>query len=374
MSSSTLITTPLPRRPRLGLKHLFVGVALLALLVTGACGGQQSTAGSDQSGSGLAGKKVLIVPYWLDNFNTAWTNWITRDLEKDGVQTTVINANAVASRQLDVINTAVNTHQYDAIIWAPIDPATANNTIASIKEAGIPQIVFGVKLPDSMKVPQAVLEVQTALTEPGAAAAQYIKDNPELGDHPKVAFMEINPISTDCQLRRDSFINGLKSISPNTEMVFDGSAKASAEAATKMTDFVSRQVDFNVFSACGADLALGGVSALKSAGLAGATDKKPKDVYIVTQDATPAELEMLWNKDSAVMISSLLPPKSGAEPTAALTVKLLTKQVPIDSAETAPVAWTPITPDCAKYRPTLLDEFAGVQGFTIPDCSFTYQP
>lgn len=374
MPTSTRSPAPPARPAPSGLRHLIVAAALLALLVTGACGGQQDTPGSEQSGSGLAGKKVLIVPYWLDNFNTAWTNWITRDLEKDGVQTTVINANAVASRQLDVINTAVNTHQYDAIIWAPIDPATANSTITSIKEAGIPQIVFGPKLPDSMKVPQAVLAVETALTEPGATAAQYIKDHPELGDHPKVAFMEINPISTDCQLRRDSFITGLKSVSPNAELVFDGSAKASAEAATKMTDFVSRQVDFNVFSACGADLALGGISALKSAGLATATDKKPKDVYIVTQDATPAELELLWNKDSAVMISSLLPPKSGAEPTAALTVKLLNKQVPIDSTETAPVAWTPITPDCEKYRPSLLEEFAGVQGFTIPDCSFAYQP
>jgi hypothetical protein len=50
----------------------------------------------------------------------------------------------------------------------------------------------------------------------------------------------------------------------------------------------------------------------------------------------------------------------------------MTKQIPLDSTENVEFGWTPITPDCAKWRPIVLDQFQGVAGFTVPTCSFTY--
>jgi ABC-type sugar transport system substrate-binding protein len=320
----------------------------------------------------MAGKRILVVPYWLDNFNTAYTSWLTRILKAQGASVTVINANAVASRQLNAITSALGSNQYDGIIWAPIDLGTASNTVKQIQAAGIPQVVFEGDLPSSVHVPQVNLDEQHSLTQPGVIAATYIKAHPKLGSAPLAAFMGVYPQNATCILRMHSFLSGMRSVMPNAQVVFFGAAQNSADAATKMTDFINRGKKFNVFDGCGSASTLGGLAGIKSAGLATAVNKVPKNVYVMTQDGTPPELQNLWNKSSAVMVSSLLPPKTGAEQTAALLTKVVTKAVPLNSTANIKFGWTPITPDCTKYRPLVLTQFKGVAGFNVPACSFTY--
>jgi ABC-type sugar transport system substrate-binding protein len=312
------------------------------------------------------------VPYWLDNFNTAYTSWLTRILQAEGASVTVINANSVASRQLNAITSALGSSQYDGIIWAPIDLGTAGNTVKQIQAAGIPQVVFEGDLPSSVHVPQVNLDEQHSLTQPGVIAATYIKSHPQLGSAPLAAFMGVYPQNATCILRMNSFLDGMRSVMPNAQVVFFGAAQNSADAATKMTDFINTGKKFNVFDGCGSASTLGGLAGMKSAGLATAVNKAPGKVFIMTQDGTPPELQNLWNQNSAVMVSSLLPPKTGAEQTAALLTKVVTKAVPLDSTENIKFGWTPITPDCAKYRPQVLTQFQGVAGFNVPSCSFTY--
>jgi ABC-type sugar transport system substrate-binding protein len=351
-------------------------VVLLALSLA-ACGSSKSSGSaansqSSSSSSSMAGKKILIVPYWLDNFNTAYTSWLSRILKAEGASVTVINANAVASRQLNAITSAIDSSQYDGIIWAPIDLGTADNTVKQIQAAGIPQVVFEGDLPSSVHVPQVNLDEQHSLTQPGVIAATYIKSHPKLGSAPLAAFMGVYPQNATCVLRMHSFLNGMRSVMPNAQVVFFGAAQNSADAATKMTDFINTQKKFNVFDGCGSASTLGGLAGMKSAGLASAANKVPNSVFIMTQDGTPPELENLWNKSSAVMVSSLLPPKTGAEQTAALLTKVVTKAIPLDSTANIKFGWTPITPNCAKYRPQVLTQFKGVAGFNVPSCSFVY--
>jgi ABC-type sugar transport system substrate-binding protein len=341
-----------------------VATAIVAAVSTGPAGG--AVAAPSQS---LAGKKVLIVPYWLDNFFTAWSNWLTRDLKAQGATTTVINANAVASRQLNAINNAINTGQYDAIVWAPIDLGAAVNTVKQIQAAKIPQVVFQGQLdPKVVTVPHVNLDEAHSLTDAGVLAAKYLKAHPKLGTQPLAAFMGVYPQNSICVLRMKSYLTGLRSVTPSAKVVFFGSAKNSADAATKMTDFITQHKKFNVFDGCGSGSTLGGLAALKSAGLAGAVNKVPEHVFIETQDGTPPELENLWNKNSAVMISSLLPARSGAQVTANLLTKVMTGKIAQNSNEQALFGWTPLTPDCKKYRPIVLQQFQGVPGFNVPKC------
>jgi ABC-type sugar transport system substrate-binding protein len=359
------------------LRRGLAATAALAVGVLGmaACGNDEEPGASSASETGgvdsLEGKRILMVPYWLDNFDTAWANWTTRLFDEVGVEVTVINANANSTRQLDAIDTAINGGQYDGIIWGPIDMDSAANTVDRIQKAGIPQLVFGASL-EGINVPQLNLDVDNALTEDGRIAATYVLGHPELGDSIKAAFISTYPVTTDCDRRRKSFIKGIEETDPSAEMVFEGQASNSADAADKLTDFINQGIDFNIFAACGADMGLGGLSALKSAGLAKADNKKPANVFIMTQDATPPELQELWDKDSALRISSLLPPKDGAESTFEIMSKLLKGEIGLDSTESAMLGWTPVTPDCEKNRAMILDQFEGVDGFDVPECSFTW--
>ena len=372
----TVLYGSLRRRRRWSLIASCVTLSVLALILA-ACGssnsGNSASAGASSGSSGsLAGKKILVVPYWLDNFNTAYTSWLSRILGAEGAKVTVINANAVASRQLNAITSAINSSQYDGIIWAPIDLGAADNTVKQIQQAGIPQVVFEGDLPSSVHVPQINLDEQHSLTAAGVIAAKYIKAHPELGPAPLAAFMGVYPQNATCVLRMHSFLNGMRSVMPNAQVVYFGSAENESDSANKMTDFINGGKKFNVTDGCGSASTLGVLDALKSAGMASAPDKTPKKVFIMTQDGTPPELQSLWNKNSALMVSSLLPPKTGAQETAALIVNLIKKKIPLDSTKNVEFGWTPMTPDCTKWRPTVLDQFNGVRGFNVPSCSFTY--
>ncbi len=360
-----------------------VSAMLLLALSLAACSsaGSSSSAGSGTSAAAsakassatpLAGKKILVVPYWLDNFNTAYTSWLRRLLGAEGAQVTVINANGVASQQLNAITSAVDTGEYNGIIWAPIDLGTADNTVKQIEAAGIPQVVFEGDLPSSVHIPQVNLDEQNSLTAAGVIAATYIKAHPALGSAPLAAFMGVYPQNATCILRMHSFLNGMRSVMPNAQVVYFGAASSEEDAANKMADFITSAKKFNVTDGCGSASTLGVLAALKSAGLANATDKNPQKVFVMTQDGTPPELQALWNENSAEMVASLLPPKTGAQETTTLITKVMTKQIPLDSTENVEFGWTPITPDCAKWRPTLVNQFEGVAGFNIPACSFTY--
>jgi ABC-type sugar transport system substrate-binding protein len=380
-----MIITALPeagrRRRRWSLMAAVSAMLLLTVSLAACSSGSSSstssgtgtTTGTNASSSKpLAGKKILVVPYWLDNFNTAYTSWLTRILGAEGATVTVINANAVASRQLNAITSAIDTSQYDGIIWAPIDLGTANNTVKQIQQAGIPQVVFEGDLPSSVHIPQVNLDEQSSLTAAGVIAAQYIKTHPALGSAPLAAFMGVYPQNATCILRMHSFLNGMLSVMPNAQVVYFGAAQNESDAASKMADFITSGKKFNVTDGCGSASTLGALDALKSAGMATSTNKTPQKVFIMTQDGTPPELQSLWNENSALMVSSLLPPKTGAQETSTLLTKVMTKQIPLDSTENVQFGWTPITPNCAKWRPLVLNQFAGVAGFNVPSCSFTY--
>jgi len=239
-----MVTTTMPETGRRRRRRPFiasVSAMLLLALSLGACSssgsGSNSAPAAKQASSSasLAGKKILIVPYWLDNFNTAYTSWLSRLLKAEGATTTVINANAVASRQLNAITNAINTGQYDGIIWAPIDLGAADNTVKQIQAAHIPQVVFEGDLPSSVHVPQINLDEQHSLTGAGVMAAQYIKAHPALGSAPLAAFMGVYPQNATCVLRMHSFLNGMQSVMPNARVVYFGSAQNESDAADKMT-------------------------------------------------------------------------------------------------------------------------------------------
>jgi len=361
-------------RLRVGVIAAVTAVAIAAI-AWGA--GMAGAGGQTSSASPLAGKKILVIPYWLDNFGIAFAHWIDQFVKADGGSTTAINANAVSSKQLNAINTAVNTGQYAGLVWEPVDGAAAATTVKAVQDAKMAQVVFQGVPQGKWSAPILSLDETHSLTAAGAIAAKYIKSHPALGKSPQAVFMGVYPQNHNCVLRMKSFLNGMRSVTPSSKVVYFGSAKGQSDAARLMSDFINTHKSFNVTNGCGSASTLGVVAALNAAGLGGAKkvgadNKVPEHVFIETQDGTPPELQYLWSQKSAVMVSSLLPAKDGAKAVIPILRRLVAGSLPLDSKLLVQFGWKPLSPNCQKYRPEVLSQFAGVPNFTVPKCSFRY--
>ncbi len=327
----------------------------------------------------LAGKKVLVVPYWLDQFNTANTSWISRLLTQEGAsKVDVINPDKSASRQLDIIETAISSKQYDAIAWQPIDETVAPSTIKKIQDAGISQVVaFSSLVPgtNGLNFSAAVVKWDKTYFDAGVAAAKFLAQHPDLGPA-RIAYANIYPPETKCDALLQSLVDGVKSVSSDVQVVYNQGAQSGAEATSKLTDFITRKIKFNIYAGCGTTFDMGGFAALQAAGLSkatagpnGATDKVPQSVYAVSLDASVPELTQLWASDSSMMNSVMFGPKSAAEAVVKEINDQLTGVTKYSDASSMVAALLTLNSDCQTGRASVLEQFQGVQGFTVPACS-----
>lgn len=347
-----------------------VALTLAAILAACSSGPAPSDPGDTGSGS-VKGSSVLVVPYWLDQFNTANTNWITNLLKEQGATTVdVINPNKVASKQLSIIETAISSQKYDAIVWQPIDETTAPATIRKIQDAGIAQVVaFSSIQPgtDGLNFSAAAVKWDKTYFDAGVAAGEYVKEHPELGP-PAIAFANIFPAEQKCNDVRDSLVEGVKSVLPDVTTVYDEGATSQAQATSKMTDFLARGIDFNIFAGCATTFDMGGFQALNAEGLVSAKDGETQNVYAVSLDASPPELQYLWDPNYSMMRSVMFGPKSAAEAVVKLVVAQLNGEIsPTDSATEIAELIT-LDKDCEKGTAIVSEQFEGVEGFEIPEC------
>lgn len=320
----------------------------------------------------LKGKSVLVVPFWLDPYGTAFGSWIKRDYAKLGVSVTLFNANADTSAQLNEIDTAIGSGQYVGVIWQPIDVAAAPTTVKAIQRIGMAQTLFNDNLaPGShgVHVPQVIFNTHASFFAQGVHAANFIKAHPSLGAHPELAWLNSYPSIAFCVDEEVGLLDGLKSVDPKSSLAwFEGGASA-ADSQRKVADMITSGIKFNVFDGCGTTQSLAGYAALQAAGLSAATNKVPKHVYIMTPDGSPPELQLLWNPSSAMMVSGVNPPKDSAAVAVNQINAQLLKEIPITSTEVAQVKFLTLGTDCVMYRSIVEEQFQGVSGFAVPKCS-----
>lgn len=323
-------------------------------------------------GIDLAGSNVLVVPYWLDQFNTANTSWIDRLLTDAGVgNVDIINPDKSASKQLDIIETAIASGNYDVIVWQPIDETLAPATIEKIQDAGIGQVVsFSSLKPgtDGLNFSGATVEWTSTYFDAGVAAAEFLVDHPDMGP-PRIAYANIFPPEQKCDDLLTSLVDGVESVIPDdVEVVYDEGSTSQADANSAVTDFITRDIGFNIYAGCGTTFDMGGFEALRTAGLAEAVDNVPTRVYAVSLDASPPELEVLWNPDLSMMRSVMFGPKSAAEAVVSLTLDQLTGATAYDESAEATAELITLDTDCEAGRGVVLEQFEGVDGFELPDC------
>ena len=166
------------------------------------------------------------------------------------------------------------------------------------------------------------------------------------------------------------FIDGVESIYPEAEIVFRDTVEHQREISlAQMEDLLQASPDFNIFTACGADGVLGGISALQAAGRATATDKVPDTEYIFTIDGTPSEIELLLDPGSSVMETMTLTPKENAQAYLDLLTRIMNGEVAPDADvnERAPGVLLP--PDCEELASILEEQYGVLSTFEPIACS-----
>lgn len=365
------------RRARLG-RYAVVSVAVISL-VAGCSSSKKTTTGtggasggSSSSAQSVKGKKILVVPYWLDNFNQAFTSWLKRDYEAQGASVTVINSNANTKTQLDAIDTAISTGKYDGVFWAPVDVTIAPTTIKRLQDAHIPVIISaGPPLPagtGGVTVPQTINENKSVGTPIGGAAAKFVAEHFP-GKPAAILYVGDNPPSTNCKEREQGFVDGVKAVTPGATVVSTLAALNQNDANAKVSNFISRNIYFNIVGSCGGAIGLGSISALNAAGRGKAVNKVPQTEWIMTMDASPPELQYLWSPTSSEMMSALVGPKTTATEAEKLMNKVMFKEIAPDADVTSVVPYEPVSSDCAAERPKVQTQYQGVPGFTVPACT-----
>src|SRR5262249_23748896 len=158
-----------------------------------------------------------------------------RMLKPYGVQVDAVNPNGTASKQQDELSTALANHTYDVIVWQPVDSQTAAENIKRIQDEKIPQVVqFAQQGLGGVSYAVAAIDWKASFSEPGAAAAKFVLKHPNLGPV-KVAWMGPYPSVQICEDRFAGFMDGVKSVAPDAEVVFQGGSTNQEQARSKMT-------------------------------------------------------------------------------------------------------------------------------------------
>jgi ABC-type sugar transport system substrate-binding protein len=299
--------------------------AVLALIVVAvAYGGTQSTA----SPNALKGKKVAWVMWGTDPYALAATGSFKKAAEAAGVQATLIDGKNDPVVQAKAIDTLIAEH-VDGIVWQPSDPASAVAPAKKIRAAGIPLVFANVKPAPSARFPAPYAPPQNIIKltyQAGQDAAKFVTKR--LHQTPKVVIFDLVNLPICHQQRMVPFVNGVKSVSKATKVVFWDTVPVTKDGTlTKMENLLQANPDFNIFTGCGGDLIVGGFAGLQNAGRGQAVNGVPKTEWVLMIDGTPEQLKLQLDKNASVVETIMQTPYSNGQAAWNLLKKVLQGRV-----------------------------------------------
>lgn len=243
--------------------------AAAALVLTGC-----SASGSADSGSSRE-KTIGVVykdasnPYWIQAENGA-----KAEAKKDGVKLIIqspTNEQAI-QEQIDKIR-ALITQGVDGLMVSPNSPKQLQPVLEEAVNQGIPVALIDTGIPGWNG---QLTTIGTDNYDAGKIAGEYIAKHNKSGNVAILDGLPGNP-ATDDRVR--AFKAAIKGT--NIKVVTDLSANSSGpDAVNVMSDMLQAHPDINIVFAPADVMALGAVSAIKTAGL------DPKDFQVVGVDGT----------------------------------------------------------------------------------------
>lgn len=295
--------------------------------------------------------------------------WFKKLAEKEGARVTVIDGASNPVTQVNAMDDLI-AKGVDGILIQPFDAVAVAPSIQEARRANIPVLVLG-GLPDvESPVPSAVFNDETLVREAARKAVAWLKEN-KPGEKARLVLFDIPSIVVCHDWRmvafRDEIIKrmGKENV---TDVLNDFVDHTLNVAVARMEDLIQSGEKFNIFTACGGTGAIGGLDALTAAGLAGAVNHVPKDVYVFSIDATPGEITYLVNPKSSLAQTLALAPKNNAGVFLNQMKGILSGAIDPDSTTSVPAPGILLPRQCEEISQVLSDQYAIVPGYQALTC------
>ena len=305
-------------------------------------------------------------------YQIAQSAWFKQFAEAEGAKVTIMDGKIDPATQVKALDDLIAAG-VDGIILQAVDPVATAPSVKAAREAGIVVMQIG-GLPDpSAVVPAGGVFNDEALARVAAGnAVAWLKEN-KPGEKAKVVLFDVPSVIVCHEWRMVAFLDEINKLmgAENVEVVFNDFVDHNLETVVaKMEDLIQSGADFNIFSACGGTGAIGGLDAMKAAGKGVAAEGIPQDVWVLSIDATPAELEYLVNPQSSLVNTIALTPKNNAQVFMDNFKKMLTGEIGLDSDFVAPAPGVMLNKSdgCQAISEKLADQYEIVPGYEALKC------
>ena len=335
-------------------------VLTISALGLAACGDDDSDGESGSAATTEQAAEALHIGevfYSSDPYQVALKAWMEKAAEEQGFELETCIQDTKPQGGVECVRDWT-TQKLDGIIYAPVDPAAAVAPTREAQQAGIPVVAVATK--PNVNLPFADTNEKDQTVAAGKAAAEKVKEL--FSGQPVSALVLDLPNLPICKERRmGGFIEGVKSVDPDATIIAVDGKGDRLSSRNVTADTIQSGKKFNIVTACTGEMIQGALSALKSAGRAKASGKKPATEYVFAIDGDKLQMEQLLDQKSPVMQVMGLTPKENSEKTIALLKEAIEKKIPIDSTKTVDLTSKLIDPDCAA-----VNEYLDVQYFAKP--------
>ena len=244
------------------MKKLFwlcVAVLLIFSFVAGAFAAgreEEAPAGKIPKRVGWCGNYMMHE--WYQN---VWKGMRERS-EMLGIELEVVDSSQDMAKQVSLAEDLI-AKGVDVLIVTPAQQEGAAAIVKKAKMEGVP-LVIEASAVEGMTTMVAICDYDCGF-KGGVATGKYVKKN--LGGRARVLAIDL-PMLRPCILRVDGFMDGLRTVIPDAEIVHRLDGQGLKDHALQVsTDALTADPNINVIYGCNDDSALGALQAYRAAGL-----------------------------------------------------------------------------------------------------------
>ncbi|MEG1813822.1 MAG: sugar ABC transporter substrate-binding protein [Clostridia bacterium] len=214
----------------------------------------------------------------------------------------------------------------DGIICQAYDQPSMEISIQAAQDAGIPVVSFVNISSGEVKYPTVEISEEAGAVQMGEMIGKKFK---EVFPQTPVKLVTISDPSVEWahNQRTLAFVEGLKSVYPELEHVFNGGKSDREIAYATMEDVLQRDKGINIIFGYDAENGLGAIAALEAAGRGLADNYVPVSEMVASVDGSTPEILQVMNPASSYVGTLALRPRENARACVDLMLKVIKGEV-----------------------------------------------
>ena len=294
---------------------------LAALLTLGLCAGMVMGVSAEEK------KLVIGEVFWglHDSYQHAHQVQTQKYCDELGIEFIAIDGQMSAETQTAGMEDLI-AKKVDGIICQAYDQASMELSIEMAQEAGIPVVSFVNVAAGDILYPSVEISEEAGAIEMGKIVGEHFQ---ETFPDTNVKLVTISDPSVEWahNQRTLAFVEGLQSVFPDLEYVFNG-GKSEREVAYSVTeDTLQKDPECNVFFGYDAENGMGAIAALEAFGRGEAEDYVPKTEMVASVDGSTEEILKVMDPSSTYVATLSLRPSVTARACVEMMLKVINGQL-----------------------------------------------